>query len=58
MKILQDADESCGFSIYQSDPIVNDNDKFDKTTILIYPGIHKLDKRAGFSIHDNNPTTE
>ena len=28
MKILQDADESCGFSIYQSDPIVNDNDKY------------------------------
>ena len=36
----------------------NDNDKFDKTTILIYPGIHKLDNRAGFSIHDNNGSPE
>ena len=36
----------------------NDNDKFDKTTILIYPGIHKLDNRAGYSIHDNNGTAE
>ena len=36
----------------------SDNDKFDKTTILIYPGIHKLDNRAGFSIHDNGGTAE
>ena len=36
----------------------SDNDKFDKTTILIYPGIHKLDNRAGFSIHDNSGTAE
>ena len=32
----------------------NDNDKFDKTTILLYPGIHKIDNRAGFSILDNS----
>ena len=35
-----------------------DNDKFDKTTILVYPGIHKIDNRPGYSIHNNSGTAE
>ena len=41
--------EAARFS-YQVGP---DNDKFDKTTILVYPGIHKIDNRPGYSIHKN-----
>jgi len=29
-----------------------DNDKFDKTTIVLYPGIHKIDNRPGLSAYD------
>ena len=46
--------EAARFS-YQSG---TDNDSFDKTTIVLYPGIHKLDNRAGFSAHDNSGTAE
>jgi hypothetical protein len=35
-----------------------DNDKFDKTTVLVYPGIHKIDNRPGYSIHNNSGTAE
>ena len=35
-----------------------DNDKFDKTTILVYPGVHKIDNRAGLSIDNNGGSAE
>ena len=35
-----------------------DNDKFDKTTILVYPGVHKIDNRAGLSIDNNGGTAQ
>ena len=35
-----------------------DNDKFDKTTILVYPGIHKIDNRPGLSIDNNGGSAE
>ena len=39
--------ESARFS-YQ---IGKDNDKFDKTTILVSPGTHYIDNRPGYSIN-------
>ena len=30
----------------------NNNDRFDKTTILLYPGIHLIDNRPGYYIDD------
>ena len=38
--------ESARFS-YQ---LGKDNDRFDKTTILVSPGVHYIDNRPGFSI--------
>tara|TARA_A100001515_G_scaffold10614_1_gene8512 strand:- start:18855 stop:28502 length:9648 start_codon:yes stop_codon:yes gene_type:complete len=35
-----------------------DNDKFDKTTILVYPGTHKIDNRPGLSIDNNGGTAQ
>lgn len=29
------------------------NDKFDRTTIIIYPGEHIVDNRPGYSVYDN-----
>ncbi len=36
---------------YQSGP---NNDRFDKTTILIYPGTHYIDNRPGYYIKNNS----
>ena len=33
-----------------------DNDKFDRTTIMLYPGQHLIDNRPGLSIKDNSGT--
>ena len=41
--------EAARFS-YQSG---KDNDRFDKTTILLYPGTHLIDNRPGYSIKQN-----
>ena len=32
------------------------NDKFDRTTVLLYPGIHEIDNRPGYGVtsHNNN----
>ena len=35
-----------------------DNDKFDKTTIIVYPGVHKIDNRPGLSIDNNGGSAE
>ena len=32
--------------------IGQNNDKFDRTTILLYPGTHEIDNRPGFSVVD------
>ena len=34
--------------------IGQNNDKFDKTTILLMPGEHVVDNRPGFAIKDNS----
>ena len=32
------------------------NDKFDRTTVLLYPGVHEVDNRPGYGVtsHNNN----
>ena len=32
------------------------NDKFDRTTVLLYPGVHEIDNRPGYGVtsHNNN----
>ena len=32
------------------------NDKFDRTTVLLYPGTHEIDNRPGYGVtsHNNN----
>ena len=32
------------------------NDKFDKTTIILYPGEHLIDNRPGYSVYDSSGT--
>jgi len=32
------------------------NDKFDKTTVIVYPGEHIIDNRPGYSVHDSSGT--
>ena len=32
--------------------------QFDKTTILVYPGTHKIDNRPGLSIDNNGGTAQ
>ena len=46
--------ESARFS-YQ---LGKDNDKFDKTTILVSPGTHYIDNRPGFVIDDSGNVTD
>ena len=46
--------ESARFS-YQ---LGKDNDKFDKTTILVSPGTHYIDNRPGFAIDDSGNVTD
>ena len=46
--------ESARFS-YQ---LGQDNDKFDKTTILVSPGVHYIDNRPGFSIDTSGNITD
>ena len=46
--------ESARFS-YQSGP---NNDRFDRTTIMLYPGQHLIDNRPGLSIKDNGGTVQ
>jgi len=46
--------ESARFS-YQ---LGKDNDKFDKTTILVSPGTHYIDNRPGFVIDDSGTVTD
>ena len=29
------------------------NDKFDRTTIMLYPGVHEIDNRPGFNVIKN-----
>jgi len=41
--------ESARFS-YQ---IGQNNDKFNRTTILLYPGVHEIDNRPGFNVVDS-----
>ena len=36
--------------------IGENNDKYDKTTILLYPGTHYIDNRPGYYIKDNSGT--
>ena len=42
--------ESARFSYVRG----NDNDLFDRTTILLFPGTHIVDNRPGFRIKDDN----
>jgi microcystin-dependent protein len=42
--------ESARFSYVRG----NDNDLFDRTTILLFPGVHFIDNRPGFKIKDDN----
>jgi hypothetical protein len=44
--------ESARFSYEQG----RNNDKIDRTTILVYPGIHYIDNRPGFSVQDVSST--
>ncbi len=44
--------EAARFS-YQSGP---NNDRYDKTTILLYPGTHYIDNRPGYYVDDNSGT--
>jgi hypothetical protein len=46
--------ESARFS-YQ---IGLDNDKFDKTTIMLYPAVHAIDNRPGYKISSNGTITD
>ena len=46
--------ESARFS-YQSGA---NNDRFDRTTIMLYPGQHLIDNRPGLSIKDNGGTVQ
>jgi len=32
----------------------SDNDKFDKTTIIVYPGEYVVDNRPGYTVYDNS----
>ena len=34
------------------------NDKFDRTTIMLYPGVHEIDNRPGFNVVDNSGTAQ
>ena len=36
------------------------NDKFDRTTIMLYPGVHEIDNRPGFNVikNEGNGTAE
>ena len=34
------------------------NDKIDRTTILVYPGTHYIDNRSGYTIINNNGAAE
>ena len=36
--------------------IGQNNDKFDRTTILLYPGTHEIDNRPGFNVTDSGGT--
>ena len=38
--------------------IGQNNDKFDKTTVLIYPGTYTIDNRPGFSVASNGGTAQ
>ena len=31
----------------------SNNDKFDRTTIILYPGEYFIDNRPGYSVYDN-----
>ena len=42
--------EAARFSYQQG----KNNDRIDRTTILVYPGTHYIDNRPGFSIEDIN----
>jgi hypothetical protein len=44
--------ESARFSYQQG----RNNDKIDRTTILVYPGVHYIDNRPGFSVQDVSST--
>ena len=44
--------ESARFS-YQ---VGKNNDKIDRTTVLVYPGIHYIDNRPGFSVQEVSST--
>ncbi len=44
--------EAARFSYQQG----RNNDKIDRTTILVYPGTHYIDNRPGFSIQNTNGT--
>ena len=46
--------ESARFS-YQ---LGKDNDKFDKTTIIVSPGVHYIDNRPGFQIDNDGNITD
>ncbi len=46
--------ESARFSYVRG----NDNDLFDRTTILLFPGVHFIDNRPGFRIKDDNGTAK
>ena len=46
--------ESARFA-YQSGP---NNDRFDKTTILLYPGTHYIDNRPGYYVKSNAGTAQ
>ena len=46
--------EAARFS-YQSGP---NNDRFDKTTILLYPGTHYIDNRPGYYVKSNAGTAQ
>ena len=46
--------ESARFS-YQ---LGKDNDKFDKTSIMVSPGVHYIDNRPGFNIDDSGTVTD
>ena len=46
--------ESARFS-YQ---LGKDNDKFDKTSIMVSPGVHYIDNRPGFQIDDSGNITD
>jgi hypothetical protein len=44
--------ESARFSYEQG----RNNDRIDRTTILVYPGVHYIDNRPGFSVQDVSST--